>query len=555
MNNVLNRGSVKAGHPLRFIDLFCGCGGFSLGMVRAGFHCLAAVDFNPEAVAVFKANFPQVPFVLKKDLTKFPPEDLARLMKTSEVDVIVGGPPCQGFSTARQVDWANHGSRVKRDKRRYLYRRFLAYVKFFRPRIFVIENVLGIQSAAKGAIFTHLQAEARALGYRVHPQVEEAWKLGVPQKRRRQLIIGVRMDVPGYFPTQLIPTQRAGCDPEKPVDFTTLWDAIGDLPPLAAGSGSDDSEYDLPRRELFLSTRGPRARNYNTHVLEVSNASRLTAHRARPHNEQDLRDFARIREGEHSAEAIARGEAMEFTYKRDIFKDRFKRQHREELCSTIVAHMSKDGLMFIHPTQNRSLTVREAARVQSFPDWFQFPVSRTHQFRIIGNAVPPLVAEAVGGEIIEFLDRPAKRRAQIEFSLTPLPYDEIEAVDWLLPLLDKNRHALRKVPIAEFKNAWFAISFLYAGLHPDGALDHGESICREYEEDYPLLSRIESRLLSPFYERSGWPIILAPIAHDAWRRFEKGELKDDEFYCSEAQMAGICHRNAEFASKRDAAVA
>src|SRR5439155_5174038 len=99
-----------------------------------------------------------------------------------------------------------------------------------------------------------------------------------------------------------------------------------------------------------------------------------------------------------------RGETMEFTYKRDIFKDRYKRQHREELCSTIVAHLSKDGLMFIHPTQDRSLTPREAARVQSFPDWFQFPVARTHQFRIIGNAVPPLVGEAVGLEVRAFLD-------------------------------------------------------------------------------------------------------------------------------------------------------
>jgi DNA (cytosine-5)-methyltransferase 1 len=548
-NHVLNGTRAETAEPLGFLDLFCGCGGFSLGMERAGFHCLAAIDFNPEAITVFKANFPSVPHVLQKDLTKFPPEQLAKLLKTSTVDVIVGGPPCQGFSTARQVDWANHGSRVKRDKRRYLYRRFLSYVEFFKPRIFVIENVLGIQSAAKGAIFTRVQAEARALGYRVHPQVEEAWKLGVPQKRRRQLIIGVREDVPGYFPTQLIPAQRAGCDPEKPDHHPTLWDAIGDLPPLPAGGGADDAEYDLPLRNLFLATRGEHAAHYHTHVLEVSGASRLTAHRARPHNDQDLRDFARLREGEHSAEAIARGEAMEFTYNRDIFKDRFKRQHRDELCSTIVAHLSKDGLMFIHPTQNRSLTPREAARVQSFPDWFHFPVARTHQFRIIGNAVPPLVAEAVGGEILEFLRSTTGKRGRPVCLLAPLPDNQIEALDWMLPLLDKDRRSLRKVPETEFKRAWYAIAFLYAGLHPDSALDHGMTVCRECDEDYHLLSSIEPRLVAPYYERSGWPVVLAPIAQEAWRRFQGGELKDAEFYCSEAQMAGICHRSSELAEE------
>jgi DNA (cytosine-5)-methyltransferase 1 len=236
---------------------------------------------------------------------------------------------------------------------------------------------------------------------------------------------------------------------------------------------------------------------------------------------------------------------MEFTYKRDIFKDRFKRQHREKLCSTIVAHLSKDGLMFIHPTQNRSLTPREAARVQTFPDWFQFPVARTHQFRIIGNAVPPLVAEAVGGEIFSFLLNALSETPRLDFSLAPVPSDEVEAMRTLLPLLDKDRSKLRRTSAQEFKPAWYAVAFLYAGLHPDSALDHGETISREREDDYLTISRVEPRLLVPYYERSGWPVILAPIADEAWRRFEADELKDDEFYCSEAQAAGICHRNSK----------
>ncbi len=527
---------------LTFIDLFCGCGGFSLGMTRAGLRCLAAIDFNREAMTVFRANFPQVPLALEKDLTKFPPTKLSEMLGVDEVDVIVGGPPCQGFSTARQVDGSNHGDRLVADPRRQLFREFLRYVEFFRPKIFVIENVLGIRSAAGGKYFTRVQSEARSLGYRVHPQVEKAWTFGVPQKRCRQLIIGVRTDVPGFFPTPLMPAKRAWCNPDEPGDVPTLWDAIGDLPELGAGDGAQECEYDRSLREIFLKRRGERGAHYLKQILEIDRASRLTAHLARPHNDQDLRDFARLKEGEHSSEAIARGAAMEFTYKRSIFKDRYKRQHREELCSTVVAHLSKDGLMFIHPTQNRSLTPREAARVQSFPDWFHFPIPRTHQFRIIGNAVPPLVGEAVGRAVSDFITVAMKKHSQRQFDLSPLPSREAEAISWLLPLLDKDSRMLRKVTSDDFKRAWYSIGFLYMGLHPDGALDHGKTISAEIE-DYPLTSRIEPRLLAPYYERSGWPVVLAPIAREAWRRFEAGDLQDDEFYCSEAQMAGACSRN------------
>ena len=541
-----------------FLDLFCGCGGFSLGLERAGFQCLAALDFNSEAITTFKVNFSKDTLALRKDLTRFSPAKLAALLGVNSVDVIVGGPPCQGFSTVRQVDAANHGSRVRRDKRRYLYRVFLEYVAAFRPRVFVMENVLGIQSAAKGKFFTQVQVEARALGYHVQAQVEEAWKLGVPQKRRRQLVIGVRDDIPGYFPGELAParrsrreeTQTSTSGDQSLVTSTPtvkLWDAIGDLPPLVAGAGQDECDYDLARRASHLATRGDAAKHYLETVLEISRADKLTAHRARPHNEQDLRDFARVREGEHCGEAEARGEKMEFTYKRSCFKDRYKRQHREDLCSTIVAHLSKDGLGFIHPTQNRSLTPREAARIQSFPDWFQFPVARTHQFRLIGNAVPPLVAEVVGEELRAFLCGEQIEAGPVQWELDSVPESETQAIEWLRPLLGMPPRGLRHLAADEFKRAWLAIAFLYAGLHPDGALDHGETILRDGQKDYPPVSRIEPRLLAPDSERSGWPVILTPVAREAWRRYRHKELREEEFYCSEAQMAGMCHRSPELA--------
>jgi DNA (cytosine-5)-methyltransferase 1 len=277
-------------------------------------------------------------------------------------------------------------------------------------------------------------------------------------------------------------------------------------------------------------------------VREVKHAASLTAHRARPHSERDLRDFERLEEGESSAEAMRRGVEFEFPYDKSSFKDRYTRQHRKRPCSTIVAHLAKDGLMFIHPTQNRSLTPREAARIQSFPDWFHFPIARTHQFRVIGNAVPPLVGEAVGLAVKAYLANSIQMTKIIDFDLKPLPKDEAEAVTWLLPLLDLDARALRKIPNADFKRAWFAIGFIYMGLHPDSALDHGTKVVSAATA-YSALSRIEPRLSNPYYEQSGWPVILAPIANEARRRSRSGLLDDNEYYCCEAQMAGACFRN------------
>ena len=508
-------------------------------MERAGFKCLAAIDSNKEAMIVFRSNFPSVPHALKKNLTKFTPKDLVKRIGNAEVDVIVGGPPCQGFSTVRQRDGANSGPRIVEDERRHLYQEFLRYVKYFKPKVFVMENVLGIKSADGGRYFTRVQQEARAIGYRVHPQTERAVDLGVPQKRIRQLIIGTRLDLPNYFTSQLKPSPRAAESP-------TLGEAIGDLPRLKAGAGEEETEYDMVRCKAHVTKYG---RRYIYQTLEVRRASKLTAHRSRPHSDRDLRDFAKLREGEHCAEAIKRGVDFEFPYDKESFKDRYTRQHRNEPCSTIVAHLSKDGLMFIHPTQNRSLTPREAARVQSFPDWFQFPISRTHQFRVIGNAVPPLVAEAVGIAVKSYLELTMKRQRPLRFDLNPLPSNQNEAVQWLLDLVRAtDNKTLRQIPATLFKRGWYSIGFLYAGLHPDSVFEHGKELTFE-ADDFPEIQKVEPRLLAPRYVQSGWPVVLAPIAKEAWRRFVKKELKDDEFYCSEAVIAGMCSRSSDLADE------
>jgi DNA (cytosine-5)-methyltransferase 1 len=534
--------------PLTFIDLFCGCGGFTLGMLRAGFRCLAAIDFNHEAVETLRSNLSRsrgdetltVAQALERDLTSFHPEELAQVIGAHQVDVIVGGPPCQGYSNVRRVDGSNHGARLKADARRHLYREFLGYVNFFQPRLFVMENVLGIRTAAGGEYFTRVQNEARALGYRVHAQVEDAWELGVPQKRRRQLIIGVQKNLPGYFLPELKPAPRA--EPR-----TWLGAAIGDLPILRAGGGEDERDYDFDRREKHLRDGGNTAANYLFSVLEVDLTERLTNHVARPHSERDLRDFARLHEGQNSATAIRDGVKFEFPYDKSTFKDRYTRQSRWKPCSTIVAHLSKDGLMFIHPTQNRSLTPREAARIQSFPDWFRFPKARTQSFRLIGNAVPPLIAEAVGLAVKSFLaacagsSRGNDAHSQIRNSQSLLTSAATrqEAARELERIAQLDRRALRALSTSEFLRGWHALLFLFPGLHPDNALDHGDDIEVVNDAQLPLPGL--EKVLARRHTRSGWPVALELIGREAWRRYDSGELNDDQLYCASAQRAGLLH--------------
>lgn len=531
---------MSSASPLTYIDMFCGCGGFSLGLERAGLRCLAAIDFESKATETFRANFPNVPQVLQRDLTKFAPAELSEILGPVVVDVIAGGPPCQGFSTARQRDGANHGAaRFIEDDRRHLYREFLKYVAYFKPRVFVMENVIGLQSAAGGKYFTRVQHEARLLGYRVVSQVADAFALGVPQKRRRQLIVGVRGDIPGFFPTQLSPAPRA-------LAGTTLGPAICDLPRLEAGAGTESTSYDLVRRQRHLAYWRKPARNYLYKICEVSRAEKLTAHRARPHSARDLGDFVLLREGENSATAMRKGVEFAFPYDKTSFKDRYTRQSRRRACSTIVAHLSKDGLMFIHPTQNRSLTPREAARIQSFPDWFQFPTFRTHQFKLIGNAVPPLVAEAVGLEVLAFLKakpvrRPRKQPATRGFG-DLVPRSRSEAAVRLQEIANLDRRLLRACEKPIFLRGWFALFYLFPNLHPDNARDHG-SRTSLWSRDQIALPGLENFATRRF-ARSGWPVALELLGREAWRRYESREFGEPEFYCSEAQRRGLSASDA-----------
>lgn len=503
---------------LTFLDLFSGCGGFSAGLEQAGLKCLAGVDHNEHAIKTFQQNHSNETVALVKDMTCFKPEELESLIGIGHVDLIVGGPPCQGFSSARQFSGSNSGQRLVEDPRRELYKFFLKFVNHFRPKVFVMENVLGIKKMQNGIYFTAIQSEARKIGYRVVPIEVKTWEFGVPQKRIRQLFIGTLTEL-SIFDTSKLIAKTHSLNPKEDglAPIVTLGEAIEDLPKLEAGDERIVQDYDLRLRKKYL---GKYSGDFLSDVLNVHNAEKLTWHCSRPHNDRDLRDFARLREGETCGRALARGVEMEFPYDRGSFKDRYTRQDRNSLCSTIVAHLKSDGLMFIHPTQVRSLTPREAARIQTFPDTFNFSGSRSHVFIQIGNAVPPLVGKKVGLGIIEYLFQSEKKALRVE-----LADDERQKI---VLELEKfiNDCMVRPIEFVEdesFKQIWEKIHKLLPHLHPESAMDNGEEISA-------VPNRSISFCLEPYFIRSGWPVELAPIAQEAERRLRSGRLPSLNYF-------------------------
>jgi len=208
-----------------------------------------------------------------------------------------------------------------------------------------------------------------------------------------------------------------------------------------------------------------------------------------------------------------------------------------------VAHLSKDGLMFIHPTQNRSLTPREAARIQSFPDWFIFPKAQTHSFRLIGNAVPPLVAESVGNSISNFLTDTYKDYKTYKNKVN-ITQSSNDAKINLQKLMTYKSSDLGNVKLDVFLNGWHAILFLLPHLHPVSAKDHGEDKIYWPEGkniilDYTLFDQ-------NIYIRSGWPVSLEFIVKEAWKRYNSGKISDDSFFCTKAQAAGLHSLKSNF---------
>jgi DNA (cytosine-5)-methyltransferase 1 len=381
------------------VDLFSGAGGLSLGLEDAGFRVILAADHDEAAVQTHLANFPGPCF----DLDLAEPEridDLVGLLDGIDVDLIAGGPPCQPFSRAGRSKIRNlvdRGIRDALDPRRELWRAFLAVVEQVRPRAVLMENVPDMALGDDMRTVRYMADRLEAAGYETGMRIIEAWRYGVPQHRQRLILVGVR---DGVFEW---PTPR---------DEVNLRDAIGDLPRLRDTSGETEMRYRGPKTAFQARARlGMRVRDTGTIYDHITRAVR----------DDDREAFQLMAKGYRYPDLPERLKR----YRDDIFDDKYNRLRWDDRSRSITAHIAKDGYWYIHPSEHRTLTVREAARIQTFPDRFRFSGSRSDAFRLIGNAVPPLLGAVIADALLKALDRepnendlqPAERRHAVRQAL------------------------------------------------------------------------------------------------------------------------------------------
>lgn len=356
------------------IDLFCGAGGLSEGFRQAGFHVLAGQDFNERAGATFAATHREAQFI-GGPIENVTPQQLLKAagVKRGEVDVIVGGPPCQGYSVY------NH-QRGEGDPRASLFKQYLRIVEGIKPRWLVMENVTGITSIAGGAIVQEIYEGMRALGYRVDMRVLKAEEYGVPQERRRVFFIATRTAAPILFPE---PTHGPGLEP-----IVTIWDAISDLPLLENGDDFGLQPYRVaPQNSFQALLRGDCDKVLNHSAPRLSKINEERMRHIPPGG--SWRDIPR--------ELLPAGMLKA---KRSDHTKRYGRPRKTDLACTILTKCDVHWGAYIHPVQDRAFTVREAARLQSFPDFFEFQGNRTEQYVQVGNAVPPLLGKCVAQSLL-----------------------------------------------------------------------------------------------------------------------------------------------------------
>lgn len=363
---------------LKMIDLFCGAGGLSLGFTQEGFITALANDIEDCCVDTYAHNHPETPrdhIVLGdiKDVIK----NLDDLLAGRRVDIVIGGPPCQGFSMANR-------QRLIDDPRNYLYKSYVEAVQKVNPKFFVMENVKGMSSVAE-----QVKEDFRNIGYDVECHILNAKDFGVPQNRERLVYIG---NCTGVDNEQIF---REIFALSKEIPEYHLGDALFGLRELKAlgvknttESDSIESGYKIEKNYTADTNEYISYINRNRTVTVVSN------HKARYNNDRDIEIFGRMEQGDRSDDPKI-ADIMPYARRNDIFKDKYFKLENDKVCKTITAHMKFDCNMYIHPTQARGLTPREAARVQSYPDDYFFRGAYTKTYMQIGNSVPPLLGRAI----------------------------------------------------------------------------------------------------------------------------------------------------------------
>ncbi|WP_346914157.1 DNA cytosine methyltransferase [Clostridium sp.] len=392
-----------------FIDLFAGCGGLSEGFYKEGYSALLHLEMNKAACETLKTRMKYYGYsdfeinnaVMCDDITrKGLIEDIEKRVN-SNVDLIIGGPPCQAFST---VGRAQDPNSMKNDPRNYLFENYLEILNHFKPKVFIFENVKGLLSAKPMGvdIFKLIISKMRET-YNVidDPKIIilNSVNYGVPQLRERVILIGVRKDIeldPKIIYDKIKKTHYSPDANEIKglKKYVTVRDAIADLPKLFPGEGKEVVEdYKTDNNEYL-------------NILKGTSFDKVYNHVARKHNEKDRERYRILSENKNwQLKDLQKIRPDLVHHDPKHFGNRYTVQEYDKPGKTIVAHLYKDGNLFIHPDskQGRTFTVREAARIQSFPDDFLFEGSRTEQYKQVGNAVPPLLAQACAKAIKKVL--------------------------------------------------------------------------------------------------------------------------------------------------------
>ena len=393
-----------------FIDLFAGCGGLSEGFYKQDFKALAHVEIDHIACKTLKTRMKYYGYtsadkdVLELDITRDDViECINNAVNNKEVDVIIGGPPCQSFSSLGRAKDENG---MKNDPRNYLFESYVKILNHYKPKFFVFENVTGILTAKINNIhIINTIIEKLSEEYKVtakpNDHVLNSANYGVPQIRKRVILIGVRKDInidvedvynsiiKTHYDPEMPETERIGLE-----KYVTVKDAIEELPTLLPGEGENEVAFKYKKNNAFLKRI-------------ASKKNILLDHVARNHNETDIERYREMSKNHWTFQELLENRKDLRHEKQRVFGNSYTVQWWDLPSKTIIAHLYKDGNQFIHPDykQARTLTVREVARLQSFPDDFVFEGSRTDQYKQIGNAVPPLLAEAVAKAIKEKLEQ------------------------------------------------------------------------------------------------------------------------------------------------------
>lgn len=369
------------------VDLFAGCGGLSLGFEQAGFDIVAAVEIDPIHSAVHEFNFPYGKTICA-DVTKTSGEEIRRLagLGETDIDVVIGGAPCQGFSLI--------GKRAFDDPRNFLVKHYVRLVSEMKPKYCVFENVKGLTVGKHVQFLNDLISELNNIGYRVHLpyRVLNAYEYGVPQDRKRLFLMASRKDMP---------------EPSYPLPSTarvTVKDAISDLPnaddyPALAFFDSVSVKWDTTL-EYAKKLRGLQVDDQNFGYDRSFDRNVMTSSLTTRHTELTKSRFIATEQGSTEPNS------------------RFLKLRWDGICNTLRAGTDSARGAFtsprpIHPIYPRVITVREAARLHSYPDWFRFNKTKWHGFREIGNSVPPLLARAVGSSIMKALGITPKKPSRV----------------------------------------------------------------------------------------------------------------------------------------------